>query len=216
MGLFDWLFGKKKKTVQYQSSPVQKPAPQRSPQTNSLGQRMDRLTPEGRIPTGWLNANSKFLDQQDDIIGEKAILVRDSVYTEERLAAYREYFATVTEVGELCKKTGVAHYEWFCKYVIGSPDYEYHVAAYQQLKIDAPKLMERERYLKELYEVIIPKLKTELLQIIKDEPGVIQSNLYKRFPVDKKDYVSKTLYYMAKDGKITREKSGRTYKLFPR
>ena len=49
--------------------------------------------------------------------------------------------------------------------------------------------------------------------IIKN-PGVVQSELYKQLPQYDKNEISNVLYWWEKDGKIRREKSGRSYALY--
>ena len=57
-------------------------------------------------------------------------------------------------------------------------------------------------------------VETDLKNIISNNPGVLQSELYKNFDPLLKDVISEILYYWAKEGKVNREKSGRSYKLF--
>ena len=53
-----------------------------------------------------------------------------------------------------------------------------------------------------------------LKDIITKNPGILQSDVYKMFDPLLKDSISEWLYFSDKDGKIRREKSGRTYQLF--
>ena len=52
-----------------------------------------------------------------------------------------------------------------------------------------------------------------ILPIIKENPGVLQTELYKMFPQIGKQALSYTLYFAAEHGKIERIKKGRTYAL---
>ena len=61
---------------------------------------------------------------------------------------------------------------------------------------------------------ILPKLERELLKIIKENPGVLQKDVYKMFDPIAKSYIQEKLYSAEKSHRIRREKSGNTYKLF--
>ena len=51
-------------------------------------------------------------------------------------------------------------------------------------------------------------------EIISANPGILQSELYRKYDPVLKDSISELLYFAAKDGRIRREKSGRSYQLF--
>ena len=63
-------------------------------------------------------------------------------------------------------------------------------------------------------ENLLKWLKPELLKIVQEEPGIYQPDIYKRFDVALKPEVSNQLYLLYAHGLITREKSGRSYKLY--
>jgi hypothetical protein len=53
----------------------------------------------------------------------------------------------------------------------------------------------------------------KLLPIIRSEPGILQTELYKRFPAHEKENISYSLYFAADHGGIKRVRTGRTYTL---
>lgn len=55
-----------------------------------------------------------------------------------------------------------------------------------------------------------------VLSFIRENPGVLQKDLYKHFDPDLKSHIQSILYTFEKNLEITREKSGNTYKLFSR
>ncbi|MBQ8261700.1 MAG: hypothetical protein IJZ00_05395 [Lachnospiraceae bacterium] len=75
-------------------------------------------------------------------------------------------------------------------------------------------------YYKELAERIVKNTTLQLREgevcflFVLSNPGVIQSDLYKKMPQYDKNEISNTLYWWEKEGKIRREKSGRSYALF--
>ncbi|MFB0562948.1 MAG: hypothetical protein ACETWM_17255 [Candidatus Lokiarchaeia archaeon] len=57
-------------------------------------------------------------------------------------------------------------------------------------------------------------IKEEALKIIKVNPGILQTNIYKIINKYEKHEISEALYYLQKNNKILREKKGNTYRLF--
>lgn len=60
----------------------------------------------------------------------------------------------------------------------------------------------------------LPQLPNQVLQFIKDHPGVKQADLYKQFDPRLKAHISELLYFSSKSGSITRIKAGNTYQLY--
>lgn len=55
---------------------------------------------------------------------------------------------------------------------------------------------------------------TDIFQIIEDEPGILQKDLYKKFNPEFKSAISEILYFAQKENKVKREKVSSTYALF--
>lgn len=121
MGLFG-LFGKKKEPVSQTNK------------TNSVGEDLTRLTPEGELPWGWISHYSDFVKAQENLIDDQWKNVYNAKGTDSEVDAYKAYFDVVNDVGETCKQTGECHYKWFCEYIIGSGWYEEQVKKYKKLK----------------------------------------------------------------------------------
>lgn len=58
------------------------------------------------------------------------------------------------------------------------------------------------------------KLSKELPPYIKNNPGILQQDVYKNFDLEYKDMIRSLLYYMDKNNTITRKKHGRSYELY--
>lgn len=171
--------------------------------TNSIGEPLDKLTPDGELPFGWVTYNKEFIDKHEALIDNQWKKVYSPSSTEEKLKEYRTYFDVVNSVGESCKAAGECHYKWFEYHIITSEWYNQQVNAYKELKQKAPKLIKQEHLLKTLENDVIDKLR-------KNE-GIFQSDFVKLFdPIIKND-VTDLLYNMDKSGLIERIKSGRSY-----
>lgn len=65
----------------------------------------------------------------------------------------------------------------------------------------------------ELHDTGIEGLMDRILAVIREQPGIIQTDLVKMFDESIKEDVRNCLYDMDKEGMIEREKSGRSYTL---
>lgn len=114
MGLFDIL---KKKAA------VSKPKPQETKAgTNSFGERIDRLTPDGELPWGWVTRNKEFCDK---INGEysyflNAWLQARSKTPKEQYSALKSFVVYLEDVEKLCKAKGECFDFWFHKILTGT------------------------------------------------------------------------------------------------
>lgn len=61
---------------------------------------------------------------------------------------------------------------------------------------------------------VLPNLPDQVIQLIKEQPGITQTELYKRFDSRLKDHIGEFLYFAAKSGSVSRVKSKNTYCLF--
>jgi len=82
------------------------------------------------------------------------------------------------------------------------------------------KRKEELEYIEKNYDKLLQKeskrktLKNDVIRIIRENPGILQKDLYQEFDSDFKQDISNMLYTMDKDHEIKREKSGNTYKLY--
>ena len=62
---------------------------------------------------------------------------------------------------------------------------------------------------------VLPNLPDQVMQLIKEQPGITQTDLYQRFDSRLKNHISEFLYFAAKSGSISGVKDKNTYRLFP-
>lgn len=168
---------------------------------------LSRLTSDGRLPYGWHYANrifTKKIEAEFDFFCQEACDAKAKGVKEEysallSLIKYRE------DVQRLCAKMGETYTLWA----------SLSVTEPTSMEGDRERLRYLEENMKELlkHEAMIRKLRKELVSIIKNEPGIIQSDIYKRYDPSLKNAISNELYLMGADNTIIREKSGRSYKL---
>lgn len=169
-------------------------------------ERLDRLTKDGNLPFGWYIQNKEFTDQ---IENERRALVE--AYVESKEKSPKEYYAALkslvkytADVRKLCASKDECFVYWSSA-LFGDKDY-------QDLKAE---LKHVEKHMNELIEKykMEQHVKKELPTIIKKNPGILQTEVYKLFPDGTKGIVSSVLYNMESEGRIARKKSGRTYSL---
>ena len=188
MGLFD--FFKKKET-------------KRSTQS---AQPMDRLTKDGRLPFGWLYQNKSFtepLGESQRILSQQ---VSNTWYDSPRrhLSALETYIRFMQDTEDDCRSLGECFLFWYNEYfaVGGYQDYIDRCKEYQENIVQLESDYMRKKMIQK-----------EIIQIIKANPHILQTEVYKKFAPEEKGIVSNELYQFAASGKIVREKSGRTYSL---
>lgn len=197
MGLFG-LFGKKKKA---KKKTIKKQSVRSQPNV-----RMDRLTPDGLLPKGWRQANKKFTDS---VIAEYKYF-SDCYFDSKRKSPKEQYAALkslvmyMRDIKRVCAKKGECFSYW-----LGEVFSDIEMNQYTE------KLSYIEKNIRELdgqYKMSVTVI-DKLPDIIKKNPGILQTDVYKMFPPEYKNIISNELYSMDRSGKITRTKSGRSYTL---
>ena len=195
MGLFG-LFSKKK--------PAKKQEPVKA--VRGTGERLDRLSKDGGLPFGWYTQNKAFTEK---IEKEHHILV--NAYVESKKKSPKEYHAALksltkhtADVRKLCASKGECFVYWSSA-LFGDEDYKALKDELKHVEKHMDELNAKYKTEQQIHE--------ELPKIIKKNPGILQTDVYKMFPVESKGIVSSALYTMECTGEIIRKKSGRTYSL---
>lgn len=182
---------------------------------NTFGEKLDKLV-DGDLPWGWENAKQSFIKPRDNKLYDLSIRASKAENIDEEIKLLKEFIAFFKEYENECSEKGECYQKYFLDMHIKQPNRP----RYSWLK----DKKERLKYLEENYKKIKDesKIKEEqckdlsekLIQIISNNPGILQSDIYKQFHEVIRDEVSSKLYFWNKSGKIIREKSGRTYKIY--
>ena len=129
MGLLDFLGLKKQQPVQ----PVR---------TNSFGEQLDRLTPDGELPWGWIAANKQFTDK---IQNESQYFLNQWMDAErkgalEEYAALKSYLIYLDDAKRLCESHGECFAKWFSDIIASQKNINKWTA---KLKAIEAKIMEK-------------------------------------------------------------------------
>lgn len=202
MGLFG-LFTKKKSVK----------ARMQGQKTNGAGDRLDRLTPKGDLPFGWGAYNEKFVKR---LMDEDERDVNTFYYEKEPVKKYeamKRYFKGLEDKQRRYNRMGECEGKYFELHVCKTAFMANLKKEYAYLKANLKKEQKEYEERKHFHEVVVPKLKKELSVLIKENPGILQTDAYKHFDPKEKLHVSGVLSDMARDGEVIRTKSGRTYSL---
>ena len=107
MGLFGFI---KKK------APVTKQQPKATKaETNSFGERCDRLTPNGELPWGWVTRNKEFCDRINGEFSHFLDAWMESRHKspKEQYSALKSFVLYLEDVEKLCKSKGECFDFWF-------------------------------------------------------------------------------------------------------
>lgn len=180
------------------------PVPKKQPQATA-----DRLTTDGELPFGWVTRNKEFCDR---ISGEYSHFL--NMWLESRnkspldqYAALKSFVIYLEDVEKLCKAKGECFEFWFREILTGK---EY----IQKRKKELEELTENLDELQANYNKrnnLLPDLDYKIINILINNPGVLQSDFVKMFDPLIHNDVREKLYFMEKEGKIERTKSGRSY-----
>lgn len=182
---------------------------------NTFGEELDHLMEDGELPWGWTAHKrdfiepikkefSYFLDQWLSFHGKDVRKERD---------ALKSFIQYMKDVQKLCDSKGECFSYWCSEYLIGNDYLETRQNDLKYLEEHFDELLLKETTKKDIENNFLPHLRDELIKIIKNNTGILQTDVYKMFDPEMKEYVSSELYFMTKDEVIVREKQGRTYKL---
>lgn len=201
MGLFDFM--KKKAPVPKQQPQVTKV------ETNSSGERLDRLTPDGELPWGWVARNAEFCNK---INGEFSYFLNTWVQSRdkapaEHYAALKSFVVYLEDIEKLCKSKGECFDFWFREILTSKGYTEKRNKELEELTANLDKL--QADYIKR--NNLLCDLDNKIIKMLIDNPSVLQSELVKMFDPLVQNDVREKLYFMEKAGKLERTKSGRSY-----
>lgn len=169
----------------------------------------EHLTPEGNMPWGWFNANREFTEQ----MVEEYKYFSNMFYESIKLSPKKKYEALKSLVvyleaaKNLCYSKNECFAHWFDG-VIASAEY------ISERKEDLEYLESNLETLQKEYEEtqrLLDGLERKVLKQLKENDGILQSELLKKFDEKVRFNVSSILYSWEQEEKIERTKSGRSY-----
>lgn len=175
---------------------------------------LEHLDEDGELPWGWHTTNKEFTEKTE---AEYSVLLRtwwDAKDSGNPIAEYEALEALIhymTYIKELCESKDECFAYWCNNVLIGKGVIEKRKKEYIDLQLNMPtKVQEYEA--RQKTEAFKKNLTDEMLiDAIKQNPDIAQKDFYKLYDPDFKHVISERLYFMAKEGKIERIKSGNSY-----
>ena len=213
MGLFDKLLGKKKLVDSVK----------KEEKNNSFGDSLDHLE-DGELPWGWYYAKQDFIKPRDEKLYELSAKASKVNSIDEEIECLEKLIKYYNEYKDECFSKDECFQKYFTDMHMKCHNsrnscfefVEPNIERLNYIKANYHTLLLKEKQVKEAADKkrnLLKNLDSEIMDAIKNNPNIIQSDLYKMFDPLLKDDISEKIYFWAKDGKIKREKSGRSYKL---
>lgn len=207
MGLFDFFKKNKKEnenTTRFEVIVKAGTNPTTKPDVD-----WEHLTDEGELPVGWTYHNKEFTDRINNEFSYFLHLWLDSRNKSPRelRAALKSFVLYLEDIERICKSKGEC-FEFYFREIIASQDY------IQERKEELSELENNIESLQEAYDrkkQNLIGLEEKIVQKLIENDGILQADFIRLFDPSIKNEVSEKLYYWDKGGKITRQKSGRSY-----
>lgn len=175
----------------------------------------EHLTPEGDLPWGWITVHQKEITKYEAQYNKawSEWFNKRSAPPREHMIALESFVACMVSLKRRLEKRGECYNYW--RDTLFDDDFlDRWSKELDDIKANID-ILQQEYEAKQAFEQnILPTLEKQLLEIIKESPGVLQKDIYKRFDPIAKRYISEKLYYAEKTKLIRREKNGNTYKLY--
>lgn len=177
-----------------------------TPQQNASN---ETLTKEGDLPFGWVYRNRDFVTK---VQSEYSYFLNNWIDSrtkspKEQYAALKSFVLYLEDAEKLCKSKGECHVLWFNEILTGKGYLEKRKSELDDLIKNFDQI--ESAYNKRQQEM--DGLDKKVIEALKQNDGILQSEFVKLFDPIVKDEVAKILYYWSKEGKIERTKSGRSY-----
>ena len=177
---------------------------------NLSGEDLTKLDPDGNLPFGWVSYNKDFTNKLSDTESYCHNLYHNADSIQQKRDAIKSLLQFVIDAEAYSKKCGECYERYFHDMYTENPNF---------LNL-LNKRKEELEYIEKNYDKLLQKeskrktLKNDVIRIIRENPGILQKDLYQEFDSDFKPDISNMLYTMDKDQEIKREKSGNTYKVY--
>ena len=174
---------------------------------NYLGESFDVLTKEGDLPVGWIYKNKSFIDatQRDFSHFLNLWLESKNKSPKEYYSSLKSFVIFLEDMERICKLKSECFEFWFYQ-IIASKDY------IAKRKEELNELTTNFDSIQKIWEETLT-IKSKIIRILKENDGILQSDLKKLFNTSHQMVVSNTLYEMYNSGDLKKVKSGRSYTL---
>lgn len=177
---------------------------------NTFGESLDKLV-DGDLPWGWVAHKQNFTEP---IAKKYKCLLNLWVDArngspQELYSALKDFVLYMEDIEKLCKSKGECYEFWFTEILTGKG---YLKKRQQELKLLSKNILVQQNEYKQKQKTL-SNLDSSLLNLLQNNDGVLQKDIYKNFDSCVKPEIQHLLYDWEKSGKIQRTKVGNTYKI---
>lgn len=151
----------------------------------------------------------------EDAIVQCAVQAKNSRLVDERISALKGVVKHYYLLRDKCASLGSGYKKYFLKmWEHCSKNNDFYVTKFEK---ELQELQENYQELKQkelIHSRESKNLDHRVFSVLAKSPGILQTDVYKCFCPEVKDDIQTILYFWERDGKIRREKSGRTYKIY--
>lgn len=179
---------------------------------NTFGNSLDYLDSDGALPFGWITQKQEFIKPLEIEFERFRLNWVNSFNTNyhNEYSALKSFLIYINDCQKLCDSKGECYSFWCSEYLVGQKFKE-------KLKNDLKNLEEHKDeilYVEKIKAEFLPNLSNTILEIVKKEPGILQSDLWKKFDIVIKSNVIETISQMESQNLIAKKKSGKSYALY--
>lgn len=177
----------------------------------------DEGADDDSIPLATYNTIKVLISPKENEMVQLASALGKGMDTDAQIAVLSELIAKFYDLKDYCATLGQDYADYFSKtwehgHNSRCSDFCY-IARYEEQLSQLQRNYETLKRKDNLYMRNVKDLKQRVLSCISENPGILQTELYKQFDETVKPDIQEILYFASKDGLIIRQKAGRTYKL---
>lgn len=195
------FFKKKKRTVELMQ------------QIHVPNELMDKLI-DGELPWGWVTHNKVFIDRTNkefNYFRETWVDARNSGNPKAEHDALKSFLMYMDNLQRVCDQKGECFSLWCSEYLIGQDWKQRLQKNLEDLEMNMEQKLKKYQFGQEERKYAEALTDGIILEAIRQNPDILQKDFYDVFDSAYKNAISERLYFMAKDGKIERIKSGNSY-----
>ncbi|MBR5583125.1 MAG: hypothetical protein IKW21_01205 [Lachnospiraceae bacterium] len=180
---------------------------------NSCGESLDRLV-NGDLPFGWIAHNKAFTDKLEkelSYFNKQVWKAEDDGNPIARRNALKSLVQYMEDAQKLCDSKGECFSLWCSDILIGNGFKKNIASKLTTLEKNMDQEMERYQAKQKESEFAAALTDDIIIEAIKQNPDILQKDFYDVFDPAYKNVISEKLYFMTKEGKIERIKSGNSY-----
>lgn len=169
---------------------------------------LNHLDKDGNIPFGWVYANREFIakiEDQNRYFSEAYSNAYKSLDVKKKYAALKSHVLFWKDAKKLCQSKGECFEKWFSDIIADEDLINQKTEELKYIEDNIDRLLEIEELKK--------SMRSDVLSLVTNNDGILQTDIYKIYPEELKDFVIEQITSLYHDGIISKEKSGRTYAL---